>query len=516
MNFDKKYVVTLDEGTTSTRTLVINKKGEIVSSAQLEFTQYFPASGHVEHDAVEIWNNQRTTLLKALAKVKADVDEIAAIGITNQRETVVMWNKETGVPIHNAIVWQDTRTASYCTKISKKKILIRKRKVELPKEVNKRTGLVINPYFSGTKIRWLLENVKEARQLAKEGKLLVGTIDTWLIWKLTGGEVHVTDVSNASRTLLFNIKTLKWDKQLLAFFDIPESILPEVKSSSEVYGYVTEGFFQKNKQTRVPIAGVAGDQQAALFGQLCLEPGDVKNTYGTGCFMLVNTGTKLLYSKNQLLTTIAWQLGSSGKVIYALEGAVFITGAAIQWLRDQVRLIYHSSESEFYAALSVKTHTHDIYVVPAFNGLGAPYWDTSARGAIFGLERGTKREHIVGATLESIAFQSNDVINAMRKDSKLDIKRVKIDGGASVNNYLAQFQADISQTTVVRPKNVETTALGAAFLAGLAVGFWENTDEIAASIARPVEFTPKMDPKEAKQRNAKWVDAVSRTRGWLK
>ena len=511
-----KYVVTLDEGTTSTRTLIVNKKGETVAVAQLEFAQHFPASGHVEHDAMEIWNKQLTTLRQALKEINATTRDIAAIGITNQRETVVLWNKETGLPIYNAIVWQDTRTSSYCQKISKEnKVVLASGKVgDLTKEIKKRTGLVINPYFSGTKIKWILDNVKGARKLASEGKLLAGTIDTWLIWNLTGGKVHVTDVSNASRTLLFNIKTKKWDKVLLRFFNIPESILPEVKSSSEVYGHTISGLIDKNGK-EVPIAGDAGDQQSALFGQLCLEEGDIKNTYGTGCFMLINIGKKPIASQNGLLTTIAWQLGPDKEVIYALEGSVFIAGAAIQWLRDAARLIYHASETEFYATLSEKTKTHDIYVVPAFNGLGAPYWDTSARGAIFGIERGTKREHIVGATLESIAYQSNDLIEAMRKDSKLNIRRIKIDGGASVNNYLAQFQADISQTDVVRPKNVETTALGAAFLAGLAVGFWKNTKEIASSIEEPHVFKPRMSAKEAKAKNRKWADAVSRTKNWV-
>lgn len=499
-----KYVITLDEGTTSCRTIVFDHNAKIVATSQAEFTQYYPKSGWVEHDALEIWNTQLATMQSAKNKAGIKSTDVAALGITNQRETVVLWDKTTGMPVYNAIVWQDRRTSDYCEKLQDKVDLVREK-----------TGLIINPYFSGTKIRWILKNVPAAQKAYKEGKLLAGTIDTWLIWKLTDGRVHATDVSNASRTLLFNINTMKWDSDLLELFEVPLEILPEVKSSSEIYGEVEPHHWSLKASGRVPIAGVAGDQQAALFGQLCHKKGMVKNTYGTGCFTLMNIGEKPLLSKNKLLTTVAWQLGNE-KPVYALEGSVFIAGAAIQWIRDGLKLLYNSAESDFYAELALKDDTHNVYLVPSFTGLGAPYWDSYSRGAIFGLERGTKREHIVKATLESIAYQSNDLIKAMASDVNEEIPVLKVDGGASKSNYLMQFQSSISKVKVVRPKNTETTALGATYLAGLAIGYWKDLIEIEKNTIVDHEFTPKLSDKEVEKLTHGWNIAVKRTFNWIK
>lgn len=499
-----KYVITLDEGTTSCRTIVFDHNAKIVATSQAEFTQYYPKSGWVEHDALEIWNTQLATMQSAKNKAGIKSTDVAALGITNQRETVVLWDKTTGMPVYNAIVWQDRRTSNYCEKLQDKVDLVREK-----------TGLIINPYFSGTKIRWILKNVPTAQKAYKEGKLLAGTIDTWLIWKLTDGRVHATDVSNASRTLLFNINTMKWDSDLLELFEVPLEILPEVKSSSEIYGEVEPHHWSLKASGRVPIAGVSGDQQAALFGQLCHKKGMVKNTYGTGCFTLMNIGEKPLLSKNKLLTTVAWQLGNE-KPVYALEGSVFIAGAAIQWIRDGLKLLYNSAESDFYAELALKDDTHNVYLVPSFTGLGAPYWDSYSRGAIFGLERGTKREHIVKATLESIAYQSNDLIKAMASDVNEEIPVLKVDGGASKSNYLMQFQSSISKVKVVRPKNTETTALGATYLAGLATGYWKDLIEIEKNTIVDREFTPKLSDKEVEKLTHGWNIAVKRTFNWIK
>ena len=504
MKKEQKYIITLDEGTTSARTLITNKKGRIVAIDQKEFTQHFPQSGWVEHDAMEIWNTQLTTMVAAKKKANIKSTDIAALGITNQRETIVVWDKETGLPIHNALVWQDQRTAKFCEKLikeGKKQIFYNK------------TGLYINPYFSGTKLKWILENAKEAKTKLEQKRLLAGTIDTWLIWKLTDGKVHATDVSNASRTLLFNIHEQKWDKELCKILKIPLEILPEVKSSSEVYGHVEKRFFSKKAEGNVPIAGVAGDQQAALFGQLATEIGDVKNTYGTGCFTLVNTGTKAVNSKNNLITTIAWKLGDK-KTVYALEGSIFIAGAAIQWLRDGLRIIYNAAESDFNAGLV--NDNQRVYVVPAFIGLGAPYWDSTARGAIFGLERGTKREHIIRSTLDSIAYQTDDLIKAMGSDLGRSIFSLKVDGGASRSNYLMQFQASISNTKVIRPVNIETTAMGAAFLAGLAVGFYKSIDELKEINKIDRIFSSKIENKERQSLLKGWKAAVKRVHNWTK
>ncbi|AOX44161.1 glycerol kinase [Spiroplasma sp. NBRC 100390] len=498
-----KYIISLDEGTTSCRTLVINYKGEIVASDALEFSQIFPKAGWVEHDAVEIWNSQRTTLVQSVNKAKIKPEDIVGIGITNQRETVVMWDKRSGLPIYNAIVWQDRRTTKYCDE------LIAQGKSEL---VQTKTGLIINPYFSATKIKWILDNVEGARQLANDNNLLFGTIDTWLIYRLTGGKTHVTDSTNASRTMLFNIHTKEWDEELLNLMDIPKGILPTVKSSSEVYGHTFPGLLSKDTDIQIPIASAIGDQQAALFGQLCLEPGEVKNTYGTGCFILMNTGQTPIKSNNGLLTTIA--LDYKGTTTYALEGSVFVAGAAVQWLRDQIKIIYHASETDWYTNLV--NDDQQVYVVPSFTGLGSPYWDSYSRGAIFGLERGTKREHLVKATLESLAYQSYDVIMAMAEDLKKPIKRIKVDGGASRNEYLMQFQADITQVEVIRPKSIETTAMGAAFLAGLAVNFWTSRDEIKQILMVDKKYNAKLDQTIVQKLLKGWKVAVNRTLNWLK
>ncbi|MBK9012728.1 MAG: glycerol kinase GlpK [Saprospiraceae bacterium] len=491
-----KYILSLDQGTTSSRAILFDKKANIVAVEQQEFTQYYPKPGWVEHDANEIWQSQLKVAQNLLIKNKIQVADIAAIGITNQRETTVIWNKITGEPIHNAIVWQDRRTASICDKLKSD---------GLEPHVRKATGLVVDAYFSGTKIKWLLDNVKGARKEADRGNLLFGTIDSWLIWKLTGGQTHVTDYSNASRTMLFNIQKLEWDEKMLTALDIPKSVLPDVRPSSEVYGHTQPAFFG----AAIPIAGVAGDQQAALFGQACHTSGMAKNTYGTGCFMLMNTGTKPVASKSGLLTTIAW--GISGEVHYAIEGSVFIAGAAIQWLRDGLKMIHEATDSEYFA--SKVADTEGVYVVPAFAGLGAPYWDMYARGAIFGLTRGTTHSHLIRATLESMAYQTKDVLTAMEKDSKIKLKALRVDGGACANNLLMQFQADMLATNVDRPKIIETTALGAAYLAGLGVGFWKMSDiENGWQLDR--SFHPNMEEGNRKLKYAGWQKAVKRCMAW--
>ena len=492
-----KYVMALDAGTTSNRCILFNEKGDIVSLAQKEFTQYFPKSGWVEHDATEIWLTQYSVASEALAKADAKAEDIAAIGITNQRETTIVWDKETGEPIYHAIVWQDRRTADYCENLVNK---------GLTDTYRQKTGLVIDPYFSATKIRWLLENVPGARQKAEEGKLLFGTVETWLIWKLTGGSVHITDYSNASRTMLFNIVDLKWDEDILKELNIPACMLPEVRPSSEVYAKTMPDLFGGE----ITIAGAAGDQQAALFGQTCFNAGQAKNTYGTGCFLLMNTGEKPVFSKSGLVTTIAW--GIDGKVEYALEGSIFVAGSAIQWLRDELRFMDSASDSEFFAS-KVKD-TCGCYVVPAFTGLGAPYWDPYARGAIVGLSRGVNKYHVIRATLESLAYQTYDVLTAMENDSGMKLSKLNVDGGASANNLLMQMQADIIQTEVNRPKCVETTAAGAAYLAGLAVGYWKSKEDVLTNISIEKTFVPKISREEQEKKIAKWHKAVEHARDW--
>ncbi len=493
-----KYILSIDQGTTSSRAILFDKKGNIKATEQQEFTQIFPKPGWVEHDPLEIWETQLKVVQDLLKNSNVDIKQIGAIGITNQRETTVVWDKNTGKPVYNAIVWQDRRTAKICDQLKKK---------GLTNHVRKNTGLVIDAYFSGTKVKWMLENIKGVKAKAKKGDLLFGTIDSWLVWKLTGGRVHITDYSNASRTMIYNIKTLKWDQKMLKELDIPSSMLPEVKPSSEIYGHTEESLFGRS----IPIAGIAGDQQAALFGQACHQVGTAKNTYGTGCFMLMNTGTKPVESKSGLLTTIAW--GLDGEVTYALEGSVFIAGAAVQWLRDGLKVIDSSPDSEYYA-MKVKD-TEGVYVVPAFAGLGAPYWDMYAKGAIFGLTRGTSKSHLIRATLESLAYQTKDVLDAMVKDSKVKLTSLRVDGGASANNLLMQFQSDILNVEVERPKVIETTALGAAYLAGIAVGFWKKS-EISANRRTDKRFNPKMDPKKRKTLYKGWQKAVKRTMDWDK
>ncbi len=494
-----KYVMALDAGTTSNRCILFNLKGEICSVAQKEFTQYFPNPGWVEHDANEIWLTQYSVASEALAKIGATAEDIAAIGITNQRETTVVWDKTTGEPIHHAIVWQDRRTAEYCDSLREK---------GLTDIYRSKTGLVIDPYFSGTKIRWMLENVPGARTKAENGELLFGTVETWLIWKLTGGKVHVTDYSNASRTMLFNIIDLKWDEEIMAELGIPACMLPEVKPSSCVYGKTVAELFGGP----ITISGAAGDQQAALFGQTCFTPGDAKNTYGTGCFMLMNTGEKPVFSKNGLVTTIAW--GVDGKVEYALEGSIFVAGSAIQWLRDQLKVVDSAPDSEYFAN-KVKD-TNGCYVVPAFTGLGAPHWDAYARGAIVGLTRGVNRYHIIRATLESLAYQTYDVLKSMEADSGIKLAALKVDGGASANNLLMQIQSDIIQAPVNRPVCVETTAMGAAYLAGLAVGYWKSKQDVVNNWAIDKVFGPEITPVERDKKVAGWNKAVKCTYGWAK
>ena len=480
----------LDQGTTSSRCVIFNKKGEIVSMAQREFEQIYPKPGWVEHSPMDIWATQFSVATEALLQNNIQAKNIAAIGITNQRETTVLWDKRTGLPVCNAIVWQCRRTASICDRLKEK---------GLEETIRKKTGLVVDAYFSGTKIKWILDNVEGAREEAQRGNLLFGNIDTWLTWNLTKGKVHVTDYSNASRTMLFNIHDLKWDDELLQMLDIPRGILPEVKPSSFVYGHTDEALFG----VPIPISGMAGDQQAALFGQTCYEAGTAKNTYGTGCFMLMNTGKKAVHSGSGLLTTIAWGVGG---VEYALEGSVFIAGAVIQWLRDEMRMLKNAADSERYAA--AVEDTGGVYIVPAFVGLGAPYWDPYARGTIVGLTRGTKKEHFIRAALESLAYQSNDILTAMQEDSGIRLKTLKVDGGACENNFLMQFQSDILNVEVQRPREIETTALGAAYLAGLAVGYWKDRADIARNWAVSKTFTPVMTDEKRAALLRGWHEAI--------
>ncbi len=494
-----KYVMALDAGTTSNRCILFNEKGEMCSVAQKEFAQYFPKPGWVEHDANEIWSSQLGVAVEAMNKIGAAAEDIAAIGITNQRETTIVWDRQTGEPVYHAIVWQCRRTSEYCDSLKEKGLV---------ETFRQKTGLVIDAYFSGTKLKWILDNVKGVRERAEKGELLFGTVETWLIWKLTKGKVHVTDYTNASRTLLFNIKTLQWDEEILAELNIPRCMLPEAKPSSCVYGEADPSFLGG----AIPIAGAAGDQQAALFGQTCFHPGDAKNTYGTGCFLLMNTGEKPVFSKNGLVTTIAW--GLDGKVNYALEGSIFVAGAAVQWLRDEMRLIDSSPDSE-YMANKVKD-TNGCYVVPAFTGLGAPHWDQYARGTIVGITRGVNKYHIIRATLESLAYQTNDVLQAMKADSGIDLSALKVDGGASANNFLMQSQSDIINAPVQRPKCVETTAMGAAYLAGLAVGYWVSKEDVIKNWAIDRVFQPSISDKERKEKIDGWNKAVKYAFGWAK
>lgn len=485
----KKYILSIDQGTTSSRAILFDHSGEIHVVAQKEFTQHFPADAWVEHDANEIWATQKEVIDKVL---KGHSDDVAAIGITNQRETTVVWDRESGEPIHNAIVWQDRRTSDYCDSLKAD---------GWASKIADKTGLVIDSYFSGTKVRWLLENVEGAKEKAQQGKLAFGTIDSWLVWKMTEGKVHVTDVTNASRTMLYNIRDLKWDSELLELLGIPESMLPEVKSSSEVYGESTFG---------IPIAGIAGDQQAALFGQMCIQPGMLKNTYGTGSFIMFNTGEEAITSKNNLLTTIGY--GVNGKVNYALEGSIFIAGAVVQWLRDGLGIIKSSSDVE--ALANTVPDNGGVYLVPAFAGLGAPHWDQRARGAIFGLTRASTAGHIARAALEGIAYQVKDVLSAMEADSGIKIQELRVDGGATVNDTLMQFQSDILQIPLVRPKVLETTALGAAYLAGLATGFWNGTEDLSSQWQEDKRFEPIMSADEAAGYLTNWNKAIEKSKGW--
>ena len=487
----KKYILALDQGTSSSRAIVFDKAGSIVSVAQKEFTQYFPSPGLVEHDAMEIWASEHHVIIDALAKAGIGGEELAGIGITNQRETTIVWDAATGLPVSRAIVWQDRRTAGYCDSLKEK---------GLTEVIRSKTGLIIDAYFSATKVRWILENVPGAKEKALKGELRFGTVDSWLVWNLTGGRTHVTDVTNASRTMLFNIHTLEWDKELLDLFGVPESMLPKVCSSSEVYDDALI------LDSPVPIGGIAGDQQAALFGQMCTDPGSVKNTYGTGCFLLMNTGETPVESRNNLLTTIAWKVG--GKVNYALEGSIFVGGSAVQWLRDGLGIIKSSSEIE--ALASSVPDTGGVYFVPALTGLGAPYWDPEAKGGIIGITRGTTAAHIARATLEGIAFQTMDIVKAMENDVGVPIAELKVDGGASADNLMMQFQADILDTSVIRPKVTETTALGACYLAGLAVGFWGSLDEIKSQWQVDRTFTPSAPIEMVAEKKTGWKDAVSR------
>lgn len=492
-----KYIMALDAGTTSNRCILFNKKGEMVSVAQKEFTQIFPNPGWVEHNAGEIWSTQLGVAVEAMSKIGASAEDIAAIGITNQRETTIVWDKKTGEPVYNAIVWQCRRTSEYCDILKQK---------GLTDIFRKKTGLVIDAYFSATKLKWILDNVAGARERAEKGELLFGTVDTWLIWKLTKGKVHVTDYSNASRTMMYNIKELQWDKEILAELDIPLCMLPEVHSSSELYGMTDASFLGGS----IPIGSAAGDQQAALFGQSCFQKGEAKNTYGTGCFLLMNTGEVPVFSENGLVTTIAW--GFDGKVTYALEGSIFIAGASVQWLRDEMRLIDSAEDSEYMA--QKVTDTNSCYVVPAFTGLGAPYWNQYARGTIVGLTRGVNKYHIIRATLESVAYQVNDVLQAMEADADIRLSVLKVDGGASSNDFLMQVQADIIDTVVLRPECVESTAMGAAYLAGLAVGYWKSKEEILGSMAINKCFEPLITEEERQSRIAGWKQAVKCAVAW--
>ena len=494
-----KYVMALDAGTTSNRCILFNEKGEMCSIAQKEFTQYFPKPGWVEHDANEIWSTQLGVAVEAMQKIGASAEDIAAIGITNQRETTIVWDKNTGEPVYHAIVWQCRRTSDYCDYLKEK---------GLTDAFRQKTGLVIDAYFSGTKLKWILDNVEGVRQRAENGELLFGTVETWLIWKLTKGEAHVTDYSNASRTMLFNINTLEWDKDILKELNIPECMLPEAKPSSCIYGMADSSFFGGS----IPVGGAAGDQQAALFGQICFKPGEAKNTYGTGCFMLMNTGEKLVFSKNGLVTTIAW--GIDGKVNYALEGSIFVAGAAIQWLRDELRIIDNAADTEVMARKV--EDTNGCYVVPAFTGLGVPHWDQYARGTIVGITRGVNKYHIIRATLESLAYQTNDVLQAMRADSEIELDSLKVDGGASANDFLMQTQADIINAPVNRPSCVETTAMGAAYLAGLAVGYWKSKEDVIKNWAIDKTFQPKISHEVREKKIKGWNKAVKYSYGWAK
>ncbi len=490
----KQYILALDQGTSSSRAIVFDEKGATCAVAQHEFRQIFPQSGWVEHDPHEIWSSQASVIAEAITTLDINGLNIAGIGITNQRETTIVWDSETEEPIYNAIVWQDRRTSDYCDELKKQGVT---------DMIRQKTGLIIDAYFSATKIKWILDNVPGARKRAEKGKLLFGTVDTWLIWRLTRGEVHVTDVSNASRTMLFNINTLEWDQELLDLFGIPRSMMPEVKSSSEVYGHTKTTIFAH----KVPISGIAGDQQAALFGQMCTEPGMVKNTYGTGCFLLMNSGEKPILSKNNLITTVAWKIGDV--VNYALEGSIFVGGSVVQWLRDGLGVIKSSSEVE--ALASQVPDTNGVYFVPALTGLGAPWWDQYARGTITGISRGTTTAHIARAALEGIAYQTMDITNAMSRDAGVPLKELKVDGGASRNNLLMQFQADILGTKVIRPQVVETTAMGAAYLAGLAVGYWSSIDEIRKQWQVDRIFEPSWEEEKVRAAQDGWKDAVKRT-----
>ena len=494
-----KYVMALDAGTTSNRCILFNEKGEICSVAQKEFTQYFPKPGWVEHDADEIWSTQLGVAVEAMSKIGATAKDIAAIGITNQRETVIVWDKKTGEPVYHAIVWQCRRTAEYCDGLKEQ---------GLTDMIRKKTGLIIDAYFSATKIRWILEHVEGARERAERGELLFGTVETWLIWKLTGGKAHVTDYSNASRTMLFNINTLEWDEEILKILDIPRSMLPKPMPSSCIYAETDPAYFGG----AIPIGGAAGDQQAALFGQTCFQAGEAKNKYGTGCFLLMNTGEKPVYSENGLVTTIAW--GLDGKVHYALEGSIFVAGAAIQWLRDEMKLIDSAADSEYMA--KKVNDTNGCYVVPAFTGLGAPHWDQYARGTIVGITRGVNKYHIIRATLESLAYQVNDVLRAMEADSGISLSALKVDGGASANNFLMQTQADLIAAPVKRPKCIETTAMGAAYLAGLAVGYWKDKEEVVRNWAIDQTFEPEIEETTREKKIKGWNKAVRYAFDWAK
>lgn len=495
----EKFILALDQGTTSSRALLFDHNGNIRSVAQKEFSQIFPKSGWVEHNPREIWSSQVAVAAEAMSKISINGSHLQSIGITNQRETTIVWNKKTGEPVYNAIVWQDRRTSGFCDELKER---------GLAETVRKKTGLVIDAYFSGTKLKWILDNIEGARAKAEKGELAFGTVDTWLVWKLTQGRRHVTDVSNASRTMLFNINSLKWDDELLALLNIPLAMMPEVASSSEIYDYTNTTFFA----SKVPIGGIAGDQQAAMFGQMCIDEGMVKNTYGTGCFILKNTGQKPFISRNNLITTIAWQI--NGQVTYALEGSIFIGGAVVQWLRDGLGIINSSAEVEALAAQV--PDNGGLYFVPSFTGMGAPHWDQYARGLMVGISRGTNRSHIARAALEGIAYQTMDVMSAMEADTNMKITELRVDGGASANNLLMQFQADILDIPVIRPKIVETTALGAAYLAGLSTGFWTNIDELKKQWQLNCRFLPQMSNEMANGLKAKWADAVVRAKSRAK
>jgi glycerol kinase len=493
----EQYILSLDQGTTSSRAIVFNKKGEICSVAQKEFEQLFPKPGWVEHNPNEIWSSQAIVAVEAIAKLGISAENIAGIGITNQRETTIVWDRETGNPVYNAIVWQDRRTSKYCDSL---------KELGLNDKIAEKTGLIIDAYFSGTKIKWILDNVEGAREKAEQGKLAFGTVDSWLIWKLTQGEKHVTDITNASRTMVFNINTCKWDDELLEILDIPKSILPTVTGSSEIVAYTSGHVFAH----KIPICGIAGDQQAALFGQQCTKPGMAKNTYGTGCFMLMNTGNKAIRSKNNLLTTVAWKIGD--EVTYALEGSIFIAGAAVQWLRDQLGIIKSAPEIETLA--KTVDDNGGVYFVPALTGLGAPHWDQYARGTIVGLTRGSNKGHIARAALEGIAFQVMDVLKSMEADSGIEILELRVDGGASANNLLIQFQSETLKSPVIRPKQIETTALGAAYLAGLAIGYWKNLGDLQSQWQKDAHFTPEFASEKIDDMITKWEKALEKAKKW--